>query len=335
VGKPCALLLISLCACGDAVFQCMDDAQCDGGFCEGTGYCSFEDPACDSGRRYGELAGEGLGGVCVEVDSGTSTSTSTSTSTITSTFTSTSTSTSTSTTLDDASSGSDAVTTTPITSGTVDDSSSTGAPAETTGEPPLEVTVSFGDRSDADFQDVVEDTSLLNYSIENNLGAHRDLHLDGNDFGSWQVALIRFDVSALPDDATILAVTMVMWTFETFDPGEIGVHALTEAWVEGTGDEEPGICNWTLRDQDTPWTTEGAGEGSYDPTELATFSFDRPQADYYIDLSPDLITAWRDDPSTNFGLLLHTIDVAAPLYIPSSEAMDEELRPMLLVTYAP
>lgn len=333
------LALTTLVACGDPVFQCMGDGQCDDGFCEPSGYCSFEDPECDSGRRYGALAGDGLGGTCVELDGttgepGTSTLTSTSTTTTTTSSTTsadessgdpTTPVTATTTTTDDTSS------TAPMDTGP-SDSSSSGTPSETTGAP-LEITVSFGDRSDADFQDVVEDTSLLNYATDLNMGVHGDLHLDGNQFGSWQVALIRFDVSALPQSATILAVTLQLWSFDLADPGEIDVHALTEGWIEGGGDEEPGICNWLDRDQDTPWTTEGAGEGTYDPNELAVFSLDRPSTDYYIDLSPDVITAWRDDPNANFGLLLHTTNVAQPLYIPSSETPDEELRPLLLVTY--
>ena len=53
------------CACAPSVFLCQDDASCPNGQCEASGFCSFPDPACDSGRRYGEFAGDGLGGACV------------------------------------------------------------------------------------------------------------------------------------------------------------------------------------------------------------------------------------------------------------------------------
>ena len=53
-------------------YACVDDSQCqqDGrqGFCEPSGWCSFPDPDCDSKRRYGEWAGSGLAGSCVEDD---------------------------------------------------------------------------------------------------------------------------------------------------------------------------------------------------------------------------------------------------------------------------
>jgi serine/threonine protein kinase len=48
-------------------YHCVDNRNCDtqsGGRCEESGYCSFPDPSCPSGRRYGEAAGP-LAGVCV------------------------------------------------------------------------------------------------------------------------------------------------------------------------------------------------------------------------------------------------------------------------------
>jgi cysteine-rich repeat protein len=48
-------------------YTCTDDAECTSGggegTCEDTGYCSYPDGECDSGRRYGELAAE-LAGHC-------------------------------------------------------------------------------------------------------------------------------------------------------------------------------------------------------------------------------------------------------------------------------
>ncbi len=56
-------------ACDDAGFRCSDDDACvrDGsdGTCEPTGFCSFPDAACASGRRYGERVGSGLARECV------------------------------------------------------------------------------------------------------------------------------------------------------------------------------------------------------------------------------------------------------------------------------
>lgn len=52
-------------SCGTPeLFQCESDAECDQGLCERNGFCSFEDGSCESGRRYGEHAGQ-LSGNCV------------------------------------------------------------------------------------------------------------------------------------------------------------------------------------------------------------------------------------------------------------------------------
>jgi hypothetical protein len=48
-----------------APFECQTDSACSGGTCEPTGYCSFADPTCASGKRYGELAAPGLSAECV------------------------------------------------------------------------------------------------------------------------------------------------------------------------------------------------------------------------------------------------------------------------------
>ena len=53
-------------------FQCSTDTQCGAqGQCSAPGYCSFPDPGCNqTGRRFGEHAGQGLGGQCVVADGG-------------------------------------------------------------------------------------------------------------------------------------------------------------------------------------------------------------------------------------------------------------------------
>ena len=54
-------------ACGSSAFACTEDAQCGAlGVCEASGYCSFVDGECPSGRRYGALAPKELADQCVE-----------------------------------------------------------------------------------------------------------------------------------------------------------------------------------------------------------------------------------------------------------------------------
>src|SRR5262245_53236722 len=65
--RPLPLLFVAACIGNGPGFHCSDDASCGaGGRCEAVGWCSFADPSCvESGRRFGELSGGGLGGSCV------------------------------------------------------------------------------------------------------------------------------------------------------------------------------------------------------------------------------------------------------------------------------
>lgn len=64
----CALFVTAACVHPAAVFRCSSSDQCTGaGICQPTGFCSFSDPACSSGQRYGMASGD-LGGVCVGDD---------------------------------------------------------------------------------------------------------------------------------------------------------------------------------------------------------------------------------------------------------------------------
>lgn len=72
------VLVVLVFGCSADAFPCALDDDCAGapdGLCEASGWCSFPDGGCDSGRRYGRWAGDGLGDACVPIDAGTSTDT--------------------------------------------------------------------------------------------------------------------------------------------------------------------------------------------------------------------------------------------------------------------
>ena len=98
------------------------------GVCQADGNCSFPDPACDSGFRYGDDADSGVAGTCVPVE-GTSSSSETAMPNTTQGSTSTSSSSEASTSGVDASSGSS--------SGGTDESSSSGSTTGPMEEPNL------------------------------------------------------------------------------------------------------------------------------------------------------------------------------------------------------
>lgn len=59
----------SLAGCARSAGTCSSSSDCRvgqvAGICEPTGFCSFEDATCPSGRRYSSLAGDGMAGSCV------------------------------------------------------------------------------------------------------------------------------------------------------------------------------------------------------------------------------------------------------------------------------
>lgn len=67
--------------CRATAFACEGAQDCaaagDAGVCQPDGWCSFPTDECPSGQRYGEHAGDGLAGTCVD-DGGTTTSATTS-----------------------------------------------------------------------------------------------------------------------------------------------------------------------------------------------------------------------------------------------------------------
>lgn len=66
-------MTLGLSACTNtSEFNCQDNTDCgSNGQCEASGFCSFPDDDCASGRRYGNLAGTGLANKCVAPDEGT------------------------------------------------------------------------------------------------------------------------------------------------------------------------------------------------------------------------------------------------------------------------
>ncbi|MBC8070692.1 MAG: hypothetical protein IAG13_20345, partial [Deltaproteobacteria bacterium] len=71
-GAPLLLALLTLTCARAEVFECRQPGDCVDanrtGSCEPNGFCSFPDPSCPSGHRYGSHAGDGLADQCVPLD---------------------------------------------------------------------------------------------------------------------------------------------------------------------------------------------------------------------------------------------------------------------------
>ncbi len=206
--------------CVASVFACEDDAQCPNGFCEASGYCSFTDADCGSGRRYGSFAGDGLSGTCVPADD-----TSTGAESTTDPIEDTTTSAASTTTGDDSSSGGPTSGVLPMTSSggesSTSSSSSTGAEGDgssTTGEPVerVEEGLIVLYRLDEGTGTTVHDSAVADPPI--------DLTLEGNGY-EWTADGLRF----LGDAWTIAGSTT---SITKLNDACIESNAMTmEVWV--------------------------------------------------------------------------------------------------------
>jgi hypothetical protein len=325
-------------------FLCESDAQClsDGveGLCEIDGACSFPDYDCPSGRRYGALGGFAGAGQCVGEDEVASGGAGGSSSDTTSPGAS-----STSGTSDGSGGGAEPSTTTdggttdagtsgPVSGGggpTGGGGGSTGVEGGSTGATVTETTVTFGEGPGTDFGGVTRDTFISNQAQDINAGGHGDLHIVGGGSGT---ALVRFRLSdAIPQGADIQSAELYLHTGDSAAMNcMIGVYEVYEFWWEGSQDEAPGYSNWNLRDDQIPWTTPGAGSGSRSDNSMATIAGAGTDQAVTIDIPPDVVQGWVDDPGSNNGVALVTWNTCFGWFM-SSEASSGSQRPRLTVTY--
>lgn len=333
-------LAAGMAGCGTPAFHCLDASDCVDGTCEPNGFCSFPDTDCPSGSRYGEHAGAGLANTCVEPqaadtdpvvgdDDGT-TGVPPTTGEGDTTGPALDPDTTTSTTADPT-------TGSPL-DGTDEGTTSTGPTSASSGgssddSPPQVQFMSFGERAGADVQGVTEDTFISFWELGNNNGSHADQHVASIDGDTpVEVALSRFDVSAL-EDVTVVSVELILSSYAVTSDGTINLYRVLESWDEGVQDQSAGICNWQLREEDSPWLGAGAQGDSHDPDVVGSFSLDEAFTDFSIDVAPELVQGWIDDPGSNHGVLFSSTEVPDAIWWASSEEPDESLRPLLVVRY--
>ena len=86
------------------------------------------------------------------------------------------------------------------------------------------------------------DTGLFQQSPDNNLGAQSFIPLGVSNIGSKCRALLQFDLTAIPTNATIQSATLqiVVTVSNGDETPTINVHRMFNPWVEGTKSGGPG-----------------------------------------------------------------------------------------------
>jgi hypothetical protein len=184
-------------------------------------------------------------------------------------------------------------------------------------------TLTFGDRPDADVEGVTADTSLFADDPLQTFADDPELHIDADPV---RVALLRFDLTAIPPSATVLSAELVVMVTNEIEDGTYVAKTMLEPWDEDT-------ATWIQRDTGTPWNSPGAGVGSSADDVIAEFA-PPVQGEDTVPIAIEAVQQWVDSPSTNFGMRWSSTSTqgrGGRLGARESFASDE--RPLLRVTF--
>ena len=193
----------------------------------------------------------------------------------------------------------------------------------------------FGDGPNADVSGATIDTSVLSGSPDENCGACNNLYGGGGESG-----LLRFDLTSLDADTTIVDASVEVWlnSLHTLG-GSVDIYVVREAWDEGDQEsQDVGVANWTERQPGVPWTGEGVGPGSRDDMPFQTSEPASLEAPLVVTLPPNVVQAWVADPSTNHGIVFQGRDYPGeggdhPHFVSSENAAQPERRPVLVLRF--
>jgi hypothetical protein len=310
VAAVLAAVAIGACSTPKRDFVCAADPECTlGGIqgqCQLDGYCSFPDPGCISGQRYGEYGPDNLAGSCVvdwqPADAGPP----------------------------------------PLADARVADADLS---AQTIDAHAADAHAAVPDAQvlppDAQLPDqVMSFAAAIDAWIDSlhptqNRGADTVLHVSGDP----QHALLRFDVSGLPAGAIVTGAEIHLHTTALggLSAGSIQVFRLLQDWVEGTRNGTDGTVNWNKRSDTADWDTVGAGTGP-NPSRSSMVSGELSPAandsEYAVTIPAALVQGWHRGTTANFGVILVAKNAAgATALFVSSEGTPAPARPSLKVTY--
>jgi hypothetical protein len=170
-----------------------------------------------------------------------------------------------------------------------------------------------------------QDTTLSSWFPALSYGQTTQLALRS---GGEMVALLQFDLGALPEGA---AITFAALRISAVSGGgqwlSLSAYELLRPWTQQ-------CASWALASAAAPWAAPGASALDLDrAAEAAATSRLYPGGSCELDLTA-LARKWLAQPETNFGVLLSASrDVAAQLNLASSEHWHAAKRPALVIRY--
>jgi hypothetical protein len=177
---------------------------------------------------------------------------------------------------------------------------------------------------------VVDDTWISSYAPSTNYANDGTLYVRGSNN---HVALLRFDTSALPVDATVTAAQLKLYNISLGNGCWIvtGVYEMLTAWsVTET--------NWTGATASENWAVAGCTGAGTDRAASPTATHMVYTANAWYEFSIDeLVRKWVAQPADNFGVTVQAhlpqCDHAHAYYSSNNIAAFQDKRPLLVIDY--
>ncbi|MDP3980196.1 MAG: DNRLRE domain-containing protein, partial [Chlamydiota bacterium] len=209
--------------------------------------------------------------------------------------------------------------------------------------PPITVIFQSGVSPDSSYAGTTDNHLTSVQDPNYNLGSmdYLQFYRDSGPESEYRI-LIRFDISAIPENAVIVDAQIQLYR-SLVDYGNTGfpvsAYRITRAWDEGTGawhgDSVLG-SSWLNANTQTPWTNPG---GDFDPTPLdnITIPSDNTSAWFPWNIT-SAVQAWHLNSQPNNGIILIISDPNASWtsehqFYSRNYNQDPSLRPKLVVTY--
>ncbi|MHC4395701.1 MAG: DNRLRE domain-containing protein [Planctomycetota bacterium] len=196
------------------------------------------------------------------------------------------------------------------------------------------LTKEFGDAVNTDYPGTIEDTFVDSGTGNDNKSTHITLNTY-----TWpadtvaNTTIIKWDLTDIPTYATVTQATLYLYQTDSGGDSsyDVGVHKIINV--------NPVIatCTWNTYDGTNSWTggTDG-GQGDTANVE-DTPDVNATNSQYKTWSVTNMVADWVSTPSSNYGMLVNSDDVAAVdshRFFASSDANDSATRPKLIVTYS-
>lgn len=177
-----------------------------------------------------------------------------------------------------------------------------------------------------------EDTYIDENNPSKNYGNCKELFV-GTKSSKKRRAILKFDVSSIPADATIISAEVFMKKIGgTNTSTSLGAYLMTSSWVENAGGCSGNSLapNWTQRAAGTNWGSTG---GDFNNTAVSTTNV-ASNGNYSWNVL-SAVQNWISNPSNNRGLMIRTVNegINNEFKFSSSEEGKTADRPYLNVVY--